>query len=44
MLDVLVKLGDKKVNNAPKSTADTNNAAQSEAVLLELALIGKIFE
>ena len=35
VLDVLVKLGDKKVNNDPKSTADTNNADQSEAVLLE---------
>ena len=47
VLDVLVKLGDKKVNNAPKSTADTNNAAQSEAVLLEDAvssLLDKIIE
>ena len=47
MLDVLVKLGDKKVNNAPKSTADTNNAAQSEAVLLEDTvsnLLDKIIE
>ena len=47
VLDVLVKLGDKKVNNAPKSTADTNNAAQSEAVLLEDTvsnLLDKIIE
>ena len=47
VLDVLVKLGDKKVNNAPKSTADTNNAAQSEAVLLEdtvSKLLDKIIE
>lgn len=47
VLDVLVKLDDKKVNNAPKSTADTNNAAQSEAVLLEDAvssLLDKIIE
>ena len=35
VLDVLVKLGDKKVNNDPKSTADTNNADQSNALLLE---------
>ena len=47
VLDVLVKLGDKKVNNAPKSTADTNNADQSEAVLLEdtvSKLLDKIIE
>ena len=47
MLDVLVKLGNKKVNNAPKSTADTNNADQSEAVLLEDTvsnLLDKIIE
>ena len=47
VLDVLVKLGDKKVNNAPKSTADTNNADQSEAVLLEDTvsnLLDKIIE
>ena len=47
VLDVLVKLGDKKVNNAPKSTADTNNADQSEAVRLEDAvssLLDKIIE
>ena len=47
VLDVLVKLGNKKVNNAPKSTADTNNAAQSEAVLLEDTvsnLLDKIIE
>ena len=47
MLDVLVKLGDKKVNNDPKSTADTNNADQSEAVLLEDTvsnLLDKIIE
>ncbi len=47
MLDVLVKLGNKKVNNAPKSTADTNNADQSEAVLLEdtvSKLLDKIIE
>ena len=47
VLDVLVKLGDKKVNNAPKSTADTNNADQSEAVLLEgtvSRLLDKIIE
>ena len=47
VLDVLVKLGDKKVNNDPKSTADTNNAAQSEAVLLEDTvsnLLDKIIE
>ena len=35
VLDVLVKLGYKKVNNNPKSTADTNNADQSNALLLE---------
>ena len=47
VLDVLVKLGDKKVNNDPKSTADTNNADQSEAVLLEDTvsnLLDKIIE
>ena len=47
VLDVLVKLGDKKINNAPKSTADFNNADQSEAVLLEDAvssLLDKIIE
>ncbi len=47
VLDVLVKLGNKKVNNAPKSTADTNNADQSEAVLLEdtvSKLLDKIIE
>ncbi len=47
VLDVLVKLGDKKVNNAPKSTADTNNADQSNAVLLEDTvsnLLDKIIE
>ncbi len=47
VLDVLVKLGDKKINNAPKSTADTNNADQSEAVLLEdtvSKLLDKIIE
>ena len=47
VLDVLVKLGDKKINNAPKSTADSNNADQSEAVLLEDAvssLLDKIIE
>ena len=47
VLDVLVKLGNKKVNNDPKSTADTNNAAQSEAVLLEDTvsnLLDKIIE
>ena len=47
VLDVLVKLGDKKVNNDPKSTADSNNADQSEAVLLEDAvssLLDKIIE
>ena len=47
VLDVLVKLGDKKVNNDPKSTADTNNADQSEAVLLEdtvSKLLDKIIE
>ena len=35
LLDVLVKLGDKKINNDPKSSAGSNNADQSEAVLLE---------
>ncbi len=47
VLDVLVKLGDKKINNAPKSTADSNNADQSEAVLLEDTvsnLLDKIIE
>ena len=47
VLDVLVKLGNKKVNNDTKSTADTNNAAQSEAVLLEDTvsnLLDKIIE
>ena len=47
VLDVLVKLGDKKVNNDPKSTADSNNADQSEDVLLEDAvssLLDKIIE
>ena len=47
VLDVLVKLGNKKVNNDPKSTADTNNADQSEAVLLEdtvSKLLDKIIE
>ena len=47
VLDVLVKLSDKKINNAPKSTADTNNADQSEAVLLEdtvSKLLDKIIE
>ena len=47
VLDVLVKLGDKKVNNDPKSTADSNNADQSEAVLLEdtvSKLLDKIIE
>ena len=47
VLDVLVKLGDKKINNAPKSTADSNNADQSEAVLLEdtvSKLLDKIIE
>ena len=47
VLDVLVKLGNKKANNAPKSTADTNNADQSEAVLLEdtvSKLLDKIIE
>ena len=47
VLDVLVKLGDKKINNAQKSTADTNNADQSEAVLLENTvskLLDKIIE
>ena len=47
VLDVLVKLGDKKVNNDPKSTADTNNADQSEAVLIEdtvSKLLDKIIE
>ena len=47
VLDVLVKLGDKKVNNAPKSTADTNNADQSNALLLEDTvsnLLDKIIE
>ena len=47
VLDVLVKLGDKKVNNDPKSTADTNNADQSNAVLLEDTvsnLLDKIIE
>ena len=47
VLDVLVKLGDKKVNNAPKSTANTNNADQSNAVLLEDTvsnLLDKIIE
>ena len=47
VLDVLVKLGDKKVNNAPKSTANTNNADQSEAILIEDAvssLLDKIIE
>ena len=47
VLDVLVKLGDKKVNNDPKSTADSNNADQSEAVLLEdtvSRLLDKIIE
>ncbi len=47
VLDVLVKLGDKKVNNDPKSTADTNNADQSNALLLEDTvsnLLDKIIE
>ena len=47
VLDVLVKLGNKKVNNAPKSTADTNNADQSNALLLEDTvsnLLDKIIE
>ena len=47
VLDVLVKLGDKKVNNDPESTADSNNADQSEAVLLEDTvsnLLDKIIE
>ena len=47
VLDVLVKLGDKKINNAPKSTANTNNADQSEAILIEDAvssLLDKIIE
>ena len=47
VLDVLVKLGDKKVNNNPKSTADTNNADQSNALLLEDTvsnLLDKIIE
>ena len=47
VLDVLVKLGDKKINNDPKSTADSNNADQSEAVLLEdtvSRLLDKIIE
>ena len=47
VLDVLVKLVDKKINNDPKSTADSNNADQSEAVLLEDAvssLLDKIIE
>ena len=47
VLDVLVKLGDKKINNDPKSTADTNNADQSNALLLEDTvsnLLDKIIE
>ena len=47
VLDVLVKLDNKKVNNDPKSAADTNNADQSEAVLLEDTvsnLLDKIIE
>ena len=46
-LDVLVKLGDKKINNDPKSSAGSNNADQSEAVLLEdtvSRLLDKIIE
>ena len=47
VLDVLVKLGDKKINNAPESTANTNNADQSEAILIEdtvSSLLDKIIE
>ena len=47
LLDVLVKLGDKKINNDPKSSAGSNNADQSEAVLLEdtvSRLLDKIIE
>ena len=47
VLDVLVKLDNKKVNNDPESAADTNNADQSEAVLLEDTvsnLLDKIIE
>ena len=47
VLDVLVKLGDKKVDNNPKSAIDSNNADQSEAVLLEDTvsnLLDKIIE
>ena len=47
VLDVLVKLGDKKINNDPKSSAGSNNADQSEAVLLEdtvSRLLDKIIE
>ena len=47
VLDVLVKLDNKKVNNDPKSAADSNNADQSEAVLLEDTvsnLLDKIIE
>ena len=46
-LDVLVKLGTQKINNDPKSSADSNNADQSEAVLLEdtvSRLLDKIIE
>ena len=47
VLDVLVKLDNKKVNNDPKSAADSNNADQSKAVLLEDTvsnLLDKIIE
>ena len=47
VLDVLVKLGDKKINNDLKSSAGSNNADQSEAVLLEdtvSRLLDKIIE
>ena len=47
LLDVLVKLGDKKINNDPKSSAGSNNADQSEAVQLEdtvSRLLDKIIE
>ena len=47
VLDVLVKLDNKKVNNDPKSATDSNNADQSEAVLLEDTvsnLLDKIIE
>ena len=47
VLDVLVKLGDKKINNDPESTADSNNADQSNTLLLEDTvsnLLDKIIE